>query len=76
VLARALATAEDHAITDEHAAEHLRAGVARYWQQAQRAGRTVPEPAAMSAEETERLRQMEIVRRAGKGTAPGMGRAE
>jgi hypothetical protein len=71
VLARALATAKDHGITDAHAEEHLRAGVARYWQQAQRAGQTVPEAAAGSAEEIERCRQLEIVRRAGRGSAPG-----
>ncbi len=34
VLAAALAAAEDHGITSEHAAVHLAAGVARYWQQA------------------------------------------
>jgi DNA primase len=76
VLVRALATAEDHAITGDQAAEHLRAGVARYWQLAQRAGRTAPETAAASAEEAERLRQLEIVRRAGRNDAPGVGRAE
>jgi DNA primase len=65
VLAQALATAEDHAITVEHAAEHLRAGVARYWQKAQRAGRTAPGAATPTAEEAERLRQLEIVRRGG-----------
>jgi DNA primase len=70
-LARALATAEDHAITGDHAAEHLRAGVARYWQKAQRAGRAAPEAATMTAEETERLRQLEMVRRSRPGKAPG-----
>jgi len=65
VLAAALATAEDHGITALHAAEHLKAGVARYWQQAQRAGDTgapLADPAA-SSEEVERLRQLEFVRR-------------
>jgi DNA primase len=71
VLARALATAEDHAITGEHAAEHLRAGVARYWQRAQRAGRITPEAATPTTEEAERLRQLEIVRHAPQGKAPG-----
>lgn len=65
ILASALATAEDHGITAEHAVEHLKAGVARYWQQAKRAGNVaVPEPvASASSEETERLRQIELVRR-------------
>jgi DNA primase len=64
VLALALATAEDHGITAEHAAEHLRAGVARYWQQAQRAGRPgAPPETPVTAEEAERLRQLEMVRR-------------
>ena len=64
VLAAALATAEDHGITAEHAAVHLKAGVARYWQQAQRAGRAgSPESGAPpTAEEAERLRQLEMVR--------------
>jgi len=65
VLASALATAEDHGITAEHAAMHLEAGVIRYWQQAQRAGRAgAPEPGTpATAEESERLRQLEMVRR-------------
>ena len=65
VLASALAAAEDHGITAEHAAVHLAAGVARYWQQAQRAGfpGSAGESAA-TAEEAERLRQLEMVRRA------------
>ena len=66
VLAAALATAEDHGITPELAAVHLEAGVARYWQQVQRAGAASPGRGgeAPSAEETERLRQLEMVRRA------------
>jgi DNA primase len=65
VLASALATAEDHGITAEHAAEHLKAGVARYWEQAKRQGRPgTPESATPpTSEETERLRQIEFVRR-------------
>ena len=64
VLASALATAEDHGITPEHAAEHLKAGAARYWQQAQRAGHPVSASLdALTSEETERLRQLELVRR-------------
>jgi DNA primase len=65
LLAAALATAEDHGITAELAAVHLSAGVARYWQQAQRAGAPArSQDAAPSAEEVERLRQLEMVRRA------------
>jgi len=65
VLAAALATAEDHGITAELAAVHLAAGVARYWQQAQRAGtRDTPGDTPPTAEEAERLRQLEMVRRA------------
>ena len=74
VLASALATAEDHGITAEHAAEHLKAGVARYWQQAQRAGRPGAPGAGLpsTTEETERLRQLEMVRRALPGIEPGI----
>jgi len=74
VLVAALATAHDHGVTPELADEHLRAGVRRYWLQAQRAGHAVAagaetEATAMAtselpAEETERLRQLEMVRRA------------
>lgn len=76
ILADALATATDHGVTPEQATEHLQAGVRRYWQQAQRAGRPVaPEADADTAahatpEETERLRQLEMVRRAMPGSAP------
>ncbi len=82
ILAQALATAEDHGITSEQAAEHLKAGVGRYWQQAQRAGRPVDDAAApdtaaqTTLEETERLRQLEMVRRAPSGlpvAIPGNG---
>ena len=74
VYASALATAEDHGITQEHAAEHLKAGVARYWEQAQRAGRPGAPGAGMpsTTEETERLRQLEMVRRGLSGTGPAM----
>jgi hypothetical protein len=82
VLSKSLATAEDHGITAEQAALHLVAGVARYWSQAQLAGRPVADDvrAATGAkpEETERLRQLEMVRRAGiAGThpAPDRGRS-
>ena len=75
VLASALATAEDHGITAEHAAMHLKAGVARYWQQAQRAGHPgSPESATPpTAEESERLRQLEMVRRTLPGSKPTLG---
>jgi hypothetical protein len=75
MLTDALVTAENHGITAEQATEHLREGVARYWQQAQRAGRPVAgaaeaETAARTTpEESERLRQLEMVRR-GPGTGP------
>ncbi|MEO8303200.1 MAG: DNA primase [Betaproteobacteria bacterium] len=67
VLSAALASAEDHGITADHAALHLKAGVARYWQQAQRAGRPATSGSleAPTSEETERLRQLAIVRRGG-----------
>ena len=67
VLSKALATAEDHGITAEQAAQHLVAGVARYWSQAQLAGRPVAAEvptADAKPEDAERLRQLEIVRRA------------
>ena len=60
----ALATAEDQALTPDLAAERVRAGVARYWQQAERAGTAkAPADVPSSPEETERLRQLEFVRR-------------
>ena len=65
VLASALAAAEDAGITAEHAAVQLADGVARYWQQAQREGFPgIPGESAPTAEEAERLRQLEMVRRA------------
>jgi DNA primase len=67
ILTDALVAAEDHRISDEQAAEHLRAGVIRYWEQAKRAGRpAAPDDDASpaTAEETERLRQLDLVRRA------------
>src|SRR6266545_519659 len=76
VLMEALVMAEDQAITAEQAAEHLKAGVSRYWQQAQRAGRPVAgaaeaETAAQTTpEEAERLRQLEMVRRGPSGATP------
>jgi len=76
VLASALASAEDHGITPEQAAEHLKAGVARYWTQAQRAGHPGSPDAGTpaTAEETERLRQLEMVRRGLPGNGINAGR--
>jgi hypothetical protein len=76
ILAQVLATAEDQGITAEQATEHLKEGVGRYWQQAQRAGRPVAEAAGpdtaarTTPEESERLRQLEMVRRAPPGGPP------
>jgi DNA primase len=74
VFTSALAAADDHRITAELAAERLTAGVARYWQQARRAGLTggpgTDEPT--SPEETERLRQLEMARRGMPGVEPGV----
>ena len=87
VLVSALASAHDNGVTAEHADVHLRAGARRYWLQAQRTGQTPASDAEtaataiataeLPAEETERLRQLEMVRRAvpgsGSGRAPGDG---
>jgi DNA primase len=79
VLAASLAAAEDHGITSEHAAVNLAAGMDRYWQKAIRTGhaeaRTSGSPP--SVEEAERLRQLEMVRRAppaAKSNLPENGR--
>jgi hypothetical protein len=70
LLAAALASSEDHGITPELAAVHLSAGVARYWQQAQRAGAPAGAgDAPPTPEEAERLRQLEMVRRAAPGAS-------
>jgi hypothetical protein len=65
VLVAALTAAEDQGITLEQATMHLAAGVARYWQQAQRAGHPgrSASAGAPTPEEAERLRQLEMVRR-------------
>jgi DNA primase len=76
ILTEALIGAEDRGISDEQAAEHLKAGVRRYWQQAKRAGRPVSGAADADAtqlatpEETERLRQLDIVRHGAHGGPP------
>jgi DNA primase len=62
-IAGALASAEDQSLTPELAGERLRAGLNRYWQQAERAGRAkAPAEVPQSPEEVERLRQLEFVR--------------
>jgi DNA primase len=79
VLVTALATAHDHDVTPEQAEVNLRAGTRRYWLHAQRHG----QPAAagdadaeeLPAEETERHRQLEMVRRALAGAGPAGGTA-
>ncbi len=64
VLASALASAEDHGMTPEVAAENLRAGIDRYWLQARRAGAPLGTSAPdVSPEETRRIAQLEAVRR-------------
>jgi hypothetical protein len=67
VLADALATATDHGLGQEQAQAALAQGVARLWEHAARSGRVQGSPAdapPRSAEETERLRQLAIVRAA------------
>jgi DNA primase len=76
ILTEALVSAEDHRISEEQAAEHLRAGVIRYWEQAKRAGRPVSaalaeESLPTSPEEAERLRQLELVRQAASASRAG-----
>jgi hypothetical protein len=75
VLAGVLATADDHGLTAELAEGHVREGLERWWQQARRAGSAAPAPAegGQSAEEIQRLRQLQFVRTSGgapPGTAP------
>jgi len=70
VLSSALASAHDHALGVDQVEAQLRAGAARWWQNARRAGTPTPPPeAGLSTEETERLRQLEIVRR-GRSAPP------
>jgi DNA primase len=66
ILARALATAEDHGLTPEVAAQNLHAGIERYWVQARRDGASPGAATAdISPEEARRIAQLEAVRRAG-----------
>jgi len=62
-VADALATAEDQALTPDLAEERVKAGMARYWQQAERAGTArAPLDVASTPEERERMRQLDFVR--------------
>ena len=64
VLASALASAHDQALGVDQVEGQLREGAARWRQNARRAGTPTPPPeVGLSTEETERLRQLEIVRR-------------
>ena len=70
VLAEALATATDHGLGQEQAQAALEHGVARLWEHAARSGRVqglAATPSPRSAEETERLRQLALVRAAALG---------
>ncbi|HEY3179387.1 MAG TPA: DNA primase [Casimicrobiaceae bacterium] len=68
VLAAALATAEDQSLTAEHAEARIREGIERWWLWARRDGRAgMSEGSPLDAEEAERLRQLEYVRRASPG---------
>jgi len=74
VLADALAAATDHGLGQEQAQAALTEGVARLWEHAARSGHVQGTPAAApprSAEETERLRQLAIVRAAALGDPGG-----
>jgi DNA primase len=84
VLVSALTSAHDNGVTPELAESHLRAGAQRYWLYARRSGQmtaagaqaaaTAAAASHLPAEETERLRQLEMVRRAlpraGTGRTP------
>jgi DNA primase len=78
VLSAALASAQDQALAPELAEAQLREGVRRWWVAAQRDGRAGPPPdeaPELTAEEGERLRQLELVRRGTSGgSASGAGR--
>jgi DNA primase DnaG DnaB-binding len=68
VLAEALATTEDHALTVEDAEARLREGAEQWWRYARRAGKTIdPAAAPPVGEEAERLRQLEWVRQTSAG---------
>ena len=70
VLSAALAAAQDQALAPELAEAQLREGVRRWWITAQREGSAEPPPdeaPVLTAEEAERLRQLEFVRRGTSG---------
>jgi len=73
VLASLLAMAEDHGLTTELAEAHVREGVERWWQQARRSGTAAPAPldGGQTAEEIQRLRQLDFVRQAAGVQGPG-----
>jgi DNA primase len=71
ILASVLAKAEDHGLTTEMTEANVRKGLENWWQQARRAGSAAPAPAegGQSAEEIQRLRQLQFVRKSA-GEAP------
>ncbi len=74
VLANVLATVQDHGLTPELAEAQLREGVQRWWLHAQRDGTVDAAPedlAPASDEETERRRQLDVVRKAAGGITSG-----
>ena len=72
ILASVLAKAEDHGLTTEMTEANVLKGLENWWQQARRAGTAAPAPAegGQSAEEIQRLRQLQFVRQTA-GEAPG-----
>jgi DNA primase len=64
ILASVLAQAEDHGLTTEMTEANVLKGLENWWQQARRAGSAAPAPAegGQSAEEIQRLRQLQFVR--------------
>jgi DNA primase len=79
VLASVLAMAEDHGLTMELAEAHVREGLDHWWQQARRSGGAAPNPAAgaQTAEEMQRLRQLDFVRQSAAGRPkPGATQSE
>ena len=77
-MASVLATAEDHGLTMELAEAHVRDGLERWWQQARRSGTAAPAPAegGQTAEEIQRVRQLDFVRRAAAVESPGSNPSE
>jgi DNA primase len=73
VLASVLAMAEDHGLTMALAEAHVREGLERWWQRARRSGAAAPAPQAggQTAEEVQRLRQLDFVRQTAAGQNPG-----